>query len=364
MVSISSSAQIKKTSHSFVLNGRIDSHNTDTIDIYYADEVGKIIQDSTITHNGKFLFNGIIKAPTIAWLHINGRGRSYKTSTILFIEPTMMKILVNEENINLSITSGSYTQNQFDSLNKEEVLVKKKISSSKPKSRIQTNLDTREMIKDQIKNLEFSFISVHPDSYLSPYLMEKYAKSIYRDTLKGQYQKLSLSIKHSIEGRKIYAYLHSQIILHQSPKIGDIAPDFNERDIRGKEISLSSYKGKSYILLDFWASWCGPCMDLIPRVQEFYARYHSKGLDVIGIGNDFTRENWQNAVTKENISQWENIFPLRIELSNECPLLENYGVTAIPALFLVNKEGKLIGIFKDKDQVNNDLSNILDGVFK
>lgn len=364
LTSISTYAQMQNNLHNFTLNGKVDIHVKDTIDIQYVDDKGKIIQDSIITNSSNFVIKGTIKEPTIVRLTIRGKDHSYKKSTDLFIEPKEMKIYINKEDMNLSVVSGSHTQDEFNRLQQKELLITKEVASTNGKYSNQTNKAKLTIRKELIKNLEFSFILTHSNSYLSPYLMKKYAGYRYRDTLKYQYERLSEQIKNSEEGQKIYAYLQSPLISPKSPKVGDIASDFIEKGINNEEIHLSSFRGKSYVLLDFWASWCGPCMALLPKIKELYAKYHSHGLEVIGINMDFTKTNWQKFVAKENLTQWKNIFPTKIELSNENPLLANYGVTAIPSLFLIDKEGKLIDIFQAEGDLNNDLNNRLKEIFK
>ncbi|RFZ95744.1 AhpC/TSA family protein [Mucilaginibacter conchicola] len=354
----SAAAQTKKP-HAFILRGTVDTHTRDTIDIQYLNEKGETIKDSIITNKATFVINGTISEPTTIWLNIRGKDRSYKKSGNLFIEPKEMTIVINKENVNQSGLSGSITQNEFSKLNKDEETISNDIASATGKYSNETDDAKRLLRKGKIRQLEFGFINTHPDSYLSPFLMKKYAGYQYRDSLALQYSKLAPQIKNSAIGKQINAYLQHPSFKPQTPKVGDMAADFMEKGIDNKQVRLYNFRGKQYVLLDFWASWCGPCLAMLPKVKALYDKYHAKGLEVIGINMDYTPEKWKKAVAKENMTQWKNIFPTKIEFSNECPLIAQYGITTIPALFLIDKEGKLVAIINDEQSVDTILSKTL-----
>lgn len=348
----------------FTLRGTVDTRARDTIDIQYVNETGETIKNSIISDKATFIVKGNIAEPSTIWLNIRGKDRSYKKSGSLFIEPTEMKIAINKDNVNLSALSGSITQDEFSKLNRDEEAITNEIASSTGKYNNETDNAKRSIRKEKIRALEFFFISTHPDSYLSPFLMKKYAGYQYRDSLESQYKKLTARIQNSIIGKQLHTYLQHPAFKPQTPNVGDLAPDFTETGINNEQVSLSSYRGKHYVLLDFWASWCGPCLAMLPKVKELYAKYHSKGLEVIGINMDYTPEKWKKAVAKESVTQWNNIFPTKIEFSNEYPLISKYGVTTIPALFLIDKNGKLVDIVVDEQGLNTTLNNHLAEAFK
>ncbi len=334
--------------HAFTLRGTVDTHSRDTIDIRYTNEAGQIVKDSVISNNPNFIIKGYLAEPSTMWLNLRGKDRSYKKSGTFFIEPGEMTIAVNKNDVNLSVMTGSATQHEFDRLNKAENIITQEIASPTGQYAKETDGARRSIRKDRIRALEFTFIAMHPNSYLSPFLMKKYAGYQYRDSLAAQYQKLTEGVKNSVAGKQIYAYLQLPAFKPQTPKVGGTAPDFTETGINNEQVSLSAYRGKHYILLDFWASWCGPCLAMLPKVKELYTKYHHKGLEVIGINMDYTPEKWRKAVAHEQMTQWKNIYPAKIELSNEYPLLSSYGITTIPALFLIDKNGMLVDMVKDE----------------
>ena len=108
----------------------------------------------------------------------------------------------------------------------------------------------------------------------------------------------------------------------------------------GTPFDWESYRGK-VVLVDFWATWCGPCVAEIPNVKENYDKYHEKGFDVVGISCDSSREDLEEFL-KENKLEWANIFEEGQTKGEPSPLAQKYNITGIPSTFLVDREGKVI----------------------
>ncbi len=364
LASFSASAQSNQHCCQFTLLGTVDNSTADTIDVEYQNASGESIKKLIISNKQKFTIKGTIDQPTPISFSIRGKDRSYKKSATFYIEPSEMSITLNKEDMNQSVFKGSQTQTDYDKLTLKQNLLSDLVLSGKGIYGTLSEDARRKIRKDSIRRLEFAFISAHPNSYLSPFLMKKYAGYLYRDTLNNQYNRLSPRVKASKVAQQISAYLKLPAIRPGQPEAGDIAPEFEEKDINGEVLKLSSYKGKSVVLLDFWASWCGPCLAMLPKVKDFYAKYHAAGLEVIGINMDFTTEKWHKAVDKENMQQWKNIYASKIEFSNEYPILASYGVRTIPALFLIGKDGKILKVITDEKQVDGDLIPTLDKIFR
>lgn len=119
--------------------------------------------------------------------------------------------------------------------------------------------------------------------------------------------------------------------------IGSVAPEISLPDANGKNITLSSLKGK-YILIDFWAAWCGPCRQENPNVVAAYDKYKNKGFEIYGVSLDDNKDKWVGAIEKDKLT-WINVSDLRGWQSSAAKL---YGITAIPKNFLLDKQGKII----------------------
>jgi thiol-disulfide isomerase/thioredoxin len=123
----------------------------------------------------------------------------------------------------------------------------------------------------------------------------------------------------------------------EAAEVGDIAPNITMADTLGKMISLESFRGK-VVLIDFWASWCGPCRMENPNVVRAYQKYRSKGFTVFSVSLDNKKENWLAAIKKDNLT-WTHVSELK---GWETSASRLYQVTGIPATFLLDKEGKIV----------------------
>ncbi|HVM89761.1 MAG TPA: TlpA disulfide reductase family protein [Puia sp.] len=151
----------------------------------------------------------------------------------------------------------------------------------------------------------------------------------------------------------LLAMLSSKFMFCQA-KINEAAPAISLPDMTGEIINLSSYKGK-VVLLDFWASWCGPCRRNNPHLVKFYKKYHPKGLEILSVSIDSDQDAWKAAVKHDKL-EWAQVNDNK---GWDASSATTYGVDAIPASFLIDRNGIVHSINHVGWQLELDVKDLL-----
>lgn len=136
--------------------------------------------------------------------------------------------------------------------------------------------------------------------------------------------------------------------------VGSAAPDFTQANVEGKPVALKDYKGK-YVLVEFWASWCGPCRAENPNLVKQYAQYKEKGFEILSVSLDSEKDKWVDAIQKDGLP-WTHVSDLK-GWNNTVGRL--YGVRAVPASFLVGPDGKIVGKDLRGESLNKKLEEVM-----
>lgn len=165
----------------------------------------------------------------------------------------------------------------------------------------------------------------------------------------------SLAVAYEKEYPKsTFAIRYIKTIPKGAPAVGEEAPDIKLTDPSGKVVALSSLKGK-IVLLDFWASWCGPCRKENPNVVRAYDTYKDKGFTVYSVSLDNNKDNWTQAILKDGLKWESHVSDLKGWQSSAAQL---YGVRGIPATFLLDKDGKVVATNLRGESLENMLESL------
>ena len=301
--------------------------------------------------NGSFEFTGNVSEPTGAYIMVIGQ----RGAIPFMLENANITISAGQAGLTVTGSEGQKIYDQFMAINataqQEAMKLQQEYQAANgDQAKIQAIQEAYAKLMTDVQAKETELIKANPDSYVSAFVIASGMGQMEYEQLKERYNLLGEKAKAGAQGKAIAA----QIAKLESTAIGQIAPNFTITTPEGESISLYDIKGKVK-LIDFWASWCGPCRGENPHVVEIYKEYHPKGLEIFGVSLDNNKEAWVKAIADDGLV-WKHGSDLKGWQSAPAQL---YSVTGIPHTVLLNENNKIIAKNLRGDELKQKIAELL-----
>ncbi len=292
-------------------------------------------RDTIRVTDGKFSWTGDVAEPQKAYLMFPMR------YVELFLEQSDIRIAGHADSLTDLRITGSASHDEYMAYRKslkpvtdQEEKLYAHYNEIKDNDSAMAALEARaKELRTQRRGITKRYIADHPKSPVSVSLLADMAVMGEYKTLDSLYQLLDPAAQKTGTG----ARLAKRIAVLKKSAVGEPMIDFTQPDVNGKPVKLSDFKGK-YVLLDFWASWCGPCRAENPNVLKAFNTYKDKNFTVVGVSLDDDGEKWKKAIAEDGMP-WIQLSDLK---GFRNTVAQEYGIQAIPSTFLVSPEGIII----------------------
>ena len=330
----------------FLISGTANGiENGKKVFIEVQTETGTLAKDTAVVTDGKFELKGITEEIDLGFIRIENE----QINLPLILEEGKIEINIVKDSLHKSTLGGTPNNDKFQKFNTESRAISEKVAKFEKDNgpemqKAQMSNDTvtinkllKEYKKFQNEMNDYSkkFIKENPDAYLSVLLLENFLMRQYLtpEEIKSYFEGLDKDVKETKSGKKIKTALDATTAI----VVGKPAPNFSAPSPEGKTISLKESLGKVTII-DFWASWCGPCRAENPNVVALYNEFHPQGLNIIGVSLDKDAAKWKEAIAKDGLI-WPHVSNLKFW---EDPIAKQYNVQSIPATFILDEKRNIV----------------------
>ncbi|CAM4156106.1 TlpA disulfide reductase family protein [Flavobacterium antarcticum] len=326
------------------------------------DVKGIVAVDSAIVVKGAFAIKGSATEPAVNFIQVKG----IEGKIAFILDEGTINVTIYKDSIAKSTIGGTADNESLQKFNTFSQSVQQKMTdfqtanmekmqaaqASQDNATIQKLMDEFGVLQNELIVYTSTYPEKNPNSFLSVLLLDNMFNQPEVDLqkIKTVYGSLAAKLQKTKPGMAIKAKIEN----FKEISVGNVAPDFSGPTPDGKTLSLKQAMGKLTII-DFWASWCGPCRKENPSVVALYNEFHTKGLNIIGVSLDKDAAKWKEAIAKDGLT-WSHVSNL--QFWND-PIAVLYNIKSIPATYIIDEKGVIIATNLRGDELRAKIASIL-----
>ncbi|MDT8392785.1 MAG: TlpA disulfide reductase family protein [Bacteroidales bacterium] len=313
--------------------------------------------DTAVIEEGTFSMEGVVDFPVMHYIFIE----NLKRNVPIFLDEGNIVVSVFNNDRNATTITGSVAHDQYTKYLDEiqtyedrmrelykEYRIVRDSGTAEERDSVEQSLDA---LYDEQQQFIKDYVFENNTDVVAPFIAYRNAYSWTVDEL----MKVVNNFDPALEASPDYAELVDRIEILKRVDIGQPLIDFTMKDTSGVDITLSEISKGKYMLVDFWASWCGPCRAENPNIVACYNDFHDRGFDILGVSFDNTRDKWIKAIHDDGLT-WHHVSDLQY-WNNAAGKL--YGIRSIPSSIILDPDGIIVARNLRGDELREKLEELL-----